>query len=84
MTHTDTERLDFLLQFMSIEDAGDVEDYPMVIVEGYTLGDYLTMGKILNDGTFKRLCDFGMDLREVIDKAIDEHGADLEEFFVKG
>ena len=62
MPHTDTERLDFLLRWFSVEDVGDEEFAPGVVIHQEQLEDRLT-------GVLTEVTD---DLRTVLDKALDD------------
>lgn len=59
--HADTKRLDFLLRFMSIEDVGDEESVPGVVVQGENMEHELGVAGVTgwDDG-----------IRDIIDRAI--------------
>lgn len=69
MKITDTERLDFILKYIEIDDIGDEEYIPGVIVAYEFLEDKLSFGPMVNDRA-PGLCRHGDSLRDVIDKAI--------------
>lgn len=61
-TYTDTKRINFLLQFIHIEDIGDDTSVPKIWV------DYLTMeGKL-----YPHIKTLNDDVRDVIDRALDQ------------
>ena len=82
MPITDTDRLEYLLQFLSIVDIGDDVFEPGVIVESESLEMQLTYGPQITGPSGKMrynlLCR-GMSIRDAIDRAISEHGADRSE-----
>jgi hypothetical protein len=71
---TDTDRLDFLLQFLSVDDVGDETACCGVIVNHEDLEAKLGFGPMI-DGRAEALATWREDLRSVIDKAIAAHSA---------
>ena len=70
---TDTERLDFLLQFFEITDIGD-ETYVLgVLVDHDSLEERLSFG-VSRESTRPILARPGDSMRDIIDKAISEWG----------
>ena len=76
--HTDTERLDFLLKFISIDDVGDEHCVPGVVVRSEDLEEKLSVREYqeVKPGVMGNpiMCHFGENLRVTIDRAIDEYG----------
>ncbi len=69
---TDTDRLDFLLRFICIDDVGDEFPHPGAVVAQEDLEAALTSDpKADADGRHANICGFGDDLRAVIDRAIE-------------
>jgi len=71
---TDTDRLNYLLQFIHVDDVGDEYYCKGIVVNGDSLEEKVGFGPMVNgrmDGTVKEWND---DLRDVIDRAMVAHG----------
>lgn len=66
---TDTDRLNFLLKYFCIDDVGDEEYCPGVIIRNEDLEDVLTWGTPPGAGVRRNQCDTD-DLRRIIDISI--------------
>jgi hypothetical protein len=72
--YSDSERLNFLLQFLSIGDAGDTDCCFGVMVDAESMEEKLSYGKADADGRMKGLHATGDTVVAMIDKAIAAHG----------
>jgi hypothetical protein len=72
--YSDTDRLDFLLGFLSIGDVGDEDVCFSVIVDAESMEEKLGYGKADASGRMKGLHEKGDTLRDILDKAIAAHG----------
>lgn len=71
-SHSDTDRLNFLLRFFSIEDVGDDTFFAGVCIDRERLEEALTIEPNADSsGRHKSICNMGDDLRAVIDRAIN-------------
>ncbi len=75
---TDTERLDFILKYFEIDDIGDAEAVPGVVINSEKLEDDLTYGAEEPHPTYTAyrsslIKEYEDDLRDVIDRAIKSH-----------
>lgn len=70
---TDTERLNFLLRYFLIDDIGDEEAVPGVIVFNEELEEVLTWGQEKNGTHDSNIRSWEDDLRVIIDRAILAH-----------
>ena len=71
---TDTERLNFLLKYFSIEDVGDEIFVPGVYIECESLEEDLTWGVEQNGRRESHFRTDSDDMRDIIDRAIKSHG----------
>jgi hypothetical protein len=69
-TYTDSQRLDYLLRFLSIDDVGDDNPCSGVVVRGECLSEALTSYQAPGIDPV-HLVEFGDPLRRVIDRAIE-------------
>ena len=69
MKITDTERLNFLLQYFCIDDIGDEDSFPGVCINSEALENILTWSPEYNSVNVETWDD---DLRDVIDRAIQK------------
>lgn len=68
---TDTQRLDFLLQFFSVDDVGDEDFVPGVVVDNEAAEEQITYGPADADGRMRsNIKDLQDDMRDIIDRAI--------------
>ena len=67
-SRSDTERLEFLLRFLSVEDVGDEDFIPGVVVNPDALEEAIGVSGVL---------DWKEDLRTIIDRAIN-HSENVE------
>ena len=71
----DTDRLNFLLRYFSVDDVGDEFAVPGVVIKNESLEDDLTWGtphgpRNTRKSHFEKWDD---DMRDIIDKAIKSH-----------
>ena len=64
---TDTDRLNYLLKYFRIDDVGDDQYSPGIVIDHETLEDILTWGRSL--GVRVNQCD-RQDFRRIIDMTI--------------
>lgn len=70
---TDTDRLNYLLQFICVDDVGDEEYCKGIVVSGERLEEEVGFGPMVNGRMEPTVKDWGDDLRDVIDRAIIAH-----------
>ena len=70
ITYTDTQRLNWLLQYFLIDDIGDEFACPGIVIRAEELEDALSFGP--DDNTVDRpsMVAFGDNIRDVIDRVI--------------
>jgi hypothetical protein len=68
---TDTDRLDFLLQFFSVQDTGDEDVCPGMIVDTDAVSDAFDYGQLANESIGLMCGWINNDMRRVIDNAIE-------------
>ena len=69
---TDTDRLNYLLEFFCVDDIGDKICTPGISINFESLEEKLSFGPC-ESGECQILCSFGDQLRTVIDKSIFAH-----------
>ena len=71
---TDTDRLDYLLQFIRIDDVGDEEYCKGIVVDSEKLEEKVGLGPENSDRIMRgTIHDWDDDLRDVIDRAMVAH-----------
>jgi len=70
---TDTDRLNYLLQFISVDDVGDEEYVMGVVVETESLEEQLTFGPLVGGKMLPNVKTWTDSIRDVIDRAILAH-----------
>ena len=73
MIMTDTDRLNFLMQFLSYDDVGDEDYVPGVVVRWEDMEEAFSLGP-KTDGTAEYVCNPTDSMRTTIDRAIINHG----------